>query len=315
MQDMSQYLSLSELQELQRVLLKHLVEEAQKERHVPSNEEYLTQFLEAKRIEGLSEKTIEQYENAVRGLLRELNQPISKITTEHLRIYLSNYQITHNRSKSSLDTLRRCLSSFFSWLCEEDYILRNPIKRIHKIKTVQRVKTVLSDEDVEILRDHCKNIRNRAIVDLLYATGMRVSELTNLNTDDIDFINRECVIFGKGSKERTVYFDAKTKIHLQDYIDSRDDKDPALFVSSKKPHQRLKIGSVEKILREMGHDLGIQKVHPHKFRRSMATKAIDKGMPVEQLQQLLGHTEISTTMQYAMVNQNNVKQSYRKILA
>lgn len=189
------------------------------------------------------------------------------------------------------------------------------MKRIHKIKTDKVIKETLSDESLECLRDSCDNLRDLAIIDLLASTGMRVGELVNINIEDIDFENRECVVFGKGNKERPVYFDARTKIHLKNYLKSRTDDNPALFVSLDKPFNRLQISSVEIRLRNLGRRLGIHRVHPHKFRRTVATRAIDKGMPIEQVQSLLGHSQIDTTMHYAMVNQNNVKESHRKFVA
>ena len=211
--------------------------------------------------------------------------------------------------------MRRNLSSFFSWLEEENHILKSPIRRIHKIKTKTVVKEVISDESMEILRDNCTEPRDLAIIDLLASTGMRVGELVNLNIEDINFEERECVVFGKGDKERKVYFDAKTKIHLMNYLDMRCDNNPALFVSLDKPYTRLNISGVEIRVRELGRRLNLEKIHPHKFRRTMATRAIDKGMPIEQVQKLLGHQQIDTTMKYAMVNQSNVKASHRKYIA
>lgn len=240
---------------------------------------------------------------------------VTHMTTDNLREYLTNYQKINNCSKVSIDNIRRNLSSFFSWLEEENYILKSPMKRIHKIKTDKIIKEILSDESLECLRDNCNSLRDLAIIDLLASTGMRVGELVKLNINDIDFENRECVVFGKGNKERPVYFDARTKIHLKNYLNSRTDNNPALFVSLDKPHDRLKISGVEIRLRSLGRKLGINKVHPHKFRRTVATKAIDKGMPIEQVQSLLGHSQIDTTMHYAMVNQNNVKESHRKYVA
>jgi integrase/recombinase XerD len=211
--------------------------------------------------------------------------------------------------------VRRNISSFFSWLEEEDYVLKSPMKRIHKIKTKTVVKNVISDEAIEKLRDNCRGNRDLAIIDLLYSTGIRVGELVNLNIDDIDLEGRECIVYGKGDKERRVYFDAKAKVHLKDYLDSRDDANEALFVTLDAPHERLKISGVEIRLRQLGRRLNIDRVHPHKFRRTMATRAIDKGMPIEQVQKILGHSQIDTTMQYAMVNQTNVKTSHQKYMA
>ena len=280
-----------------------------------TNGELLELFLSAKRVEGCSEKTLRYYQTTTEKALNALEKHCTHVTTEDLRGYLSDYQQKSECSKSNIDNIRRILSSFFSWLEDEDYILKSPVRRIHKIKTAKTVKETYSDESLETMRDECGNLRDLAMIDLLASTGMRVGELVKLNISDIDFENRECVVFGKGNKERPVYFDARTKIHLKNYLDSRTDNNPALFVSLLKPFDRLQISGVEIRLRELGRRLGIPKVHPHKFRRTLATKAIDKGMPIEQVQQLLGHAKIDTTMQYAMVNQANVKNSHRKFIA
>lgn len=278
------------------------------------NKELLKNFLSAKEIEGCSQRTIDYYNSTLIKMLDSLNLKIESITTEDLRNYLTEYKNRSNSSKSTIDNVRRVLSSFFSWLEDEDYILKNPVRRIHKIKTRKVVKEVLSDENFEILRDNCNNIRDLAMIELLASTGIRVGELVNLNIEDILFNERECIVLGKGDSERIVYFDAKTKIHLQKYLASRKDNNPALFVSFKKPYNRLGINGVERRIRELGQEANIKKVHPHKFRRTMATNAIDKGMPIEQVQKLLGHVQIDTTMQYAMVNQSNVKISHRKFI-
>ena len=280
-----------------------------------SNIELIDKFISAKEIEGCSKRTTKYYESTLLKMNSKLDKEITHMTTDDLRTYLTDYQKMNNCSKASVDNIRRNLSSFFSWLEEENYILKSPMKRIHKIKTDKVIKETYSDETLELLRDNCNNLRDLAIIDILSSTGMRVGELVKLNINDIDFENRECVVFGKGNKERPVYFDARTKIHLKNYLNSRTDGNPALFVSLDSPYDRLKISGVEIRLRQLGRRLGIQKVHPHKFRRTVATKAIDKGMPIEQVQSLLGHSQIDTTMHYAMVNQNNVKESHRKYVA
>lgn len=279
-----------------------------------SNEELLQLCLSAKRVEGCSEKTLRYYETTLQKLFIEVNEHVTHMTTESLRSYLSEYQQKSQCSKGNIDNIRRILSSFFAWLEDENYILKSPVRRIHKIRASKTVKETYTDEALETMRDECGHIRDLAIIDLLASTGMRVGELVRLNRDDIDFENRECIVFGKGSKERPVYFDARTKLHLKNYLETRVDDNPALFVSLLKPHNRLEISGVELRLRKLGRKLGIAKVHPHKFRRTLATRAIDKGMPIEQVQQLLGHAKIDTTMQYAMVNQNNVKISHRKYI-
>ena len=274
----------------------------------------LMNFLASKHVEGCSERTIMYYHSTIDKMLNVVNKKIEFISTDDLRKYLADYKDNNNASKTTIDNVRRVLSSFFSWLEDEDYILKNPVRRIRKIKNKKVVKEVISDENFEILRDSCSNVRDLAMIELLASTGIRVGELVNLNIDDVLFNERECVVLGKGDSERIVYFDAKTKIHLLKYLENRTDNNPALFVSFKKPYKRLGINGVERRIRELGNGANIKKVHPHKFRRTMATNAIDKGMPIEQVQKLLGHVQIDTTMQYAMVNQSNVKISHRKYI-
>ena len=299
-------------QTLETVLCKYLEEKPVKDEI--SGQELLQKFLEAKRIEGCSEKTLTYYQNTINRMFTETGKEVTHIMTEDLRSYLTDYQKQNNLSRVTIDNVRRILSSFFSWLEDEEYLIKSPIRRIHKVKTTSSIKDTYSDEDLEKMRDSCEEKRDLALIDILTSTGMRVGELGLLNQSDIDFNERECKVLGKGNKERIVYFDARTKIHLQEYLDSRDDDCEALFVSLKSPHTRLTIGGVESRVREIGRRLDIEKVHPHKFRRTLATKAIDKGMPIEQLQQLLGHKRIDTTLQYAMVKQSNVKLAHKKYI-
>lgn len=311
--EMAEYLSIPQMKKLQEVIVDTFAEN-QIEKSEISNEDFLKMFLDAKRIEGCSDRTIKYYKTTIEHFINSVDGLVRKTTTEEIREYLSLYQNRNNCTNVTIDNVRRNISSFFSWLEEEDYILKSPMKRIHKIKTKTTVKNVISDEGIEKLRDNCNGIRDLAIIDLLYSTGIRVGELVNLNIDDIDLEGRECIVYGKGDKERRVYFDAKAKVHLKAYIESRDDDNEALFVTLDSPHDRLKISGVEIRLRQLGRQLNLDRVHPHKFRRTMATRAIDKGMPIEQVQKILGHSQIDTTMQYAMVNQNNVKTSHQKYM-
>ncbi len=316
-QEMLPYLNNAQNEKLQEVLRYTLEQyEISENKNIENKSEqnYVDLFLSAKRIEGCSEKSIKYYKVTIEAMLNDLNKSVKHIVTDDIRGYLTDYQERKKSSKVTIDNIRRILSSFFSWLEDEDYILKSPVRRIHKVKTGTNIKETYSDEALELMRDNCTELRDLAIIDLLASTGMRVGEMVLLNRNDIDFNERECIVFGKGSKERVVYFDARTKIHLQNYLESRTDNNPALFVSLKTPHERLQIGGVEVRLREFGKQLGLQKVHPHKFRRTLATVAIDKGMPIEQLQQLLGHRKIDTTLQYAMVKQSNVKIAHRKYI-
>ena len=312
-QKMFAFLDDTQKEILHNTLVQCMIEETAAET-VNDTQSYLKIFLAAKRVEGCSEKTIRYYDSTIRNVLTSIGKEVKSVTTDDLRVYLDEYQKRSNASKVTIDNIRRILSSFFAWLEDENYIDKSPVRRIHKVKTCKTVKETYSDEALELMRDHCDGIRDLAIIDMLASTGIRVGELVKLNRSDVDFENRECVVLGKGNKQRRVYFDARAKIHLQKYLRSRTDNNEALFVSLQHPHNRLLISGVEIRLRELGRKLDLCKVHPHKFRRTLATMAIDKGMPIEQVQQLLGHQSVDTTLHYAMVNQNNVKASHRRFI-
>ena len=318
---MTNILSVEQLAKLNSVLLKSIskytvsMSEEQAPSLATSNETLLKAFLSAKQVEGCSYPTIRYYGNTIKQLADNMPKRFTDYTTEDIRAYLAVFQQKHNATKVTVDNVRRIFSSFFSWLEEEDYILKNPVRRIHKVKTGTQVREVLSDESLESIRDTCTHSRDLAMIDLLASTGMRVGELVKLNREDINFTERECVVFGKGNKQRIVYFNARTKIHLQQYLNERSDQNEALFVSLNDPQKRLQISGVEVRLRKIGREANVPRVHPHKFRRTLATMAIDKGMPVEQVQKLLGHVKIDTTMHYAMVSQNNVKISHRRFIS
>ena len=317
MQQMLPHLDNAQLQKLEEVLEHSLFMYEISSKYTETEDDsqkLIDAFVYAKRIEGCSEKTLKYYRTTIETMTEAIDKGVRHMQTDDLRAYLTEYQEKHGSSRVTIDNIRRILSSFFSWLEDEDHILKSPVRRIHKVKTATNIKETYTDEELEKMRDNCTELRDLAIVDMLASTGMRIGEMVLLNKADINFNERECVVFGKGDKERVVYFDARTKIHLQNYIDGRTDDDPALFVTLRAPHERIKIGGIESRLREVGKALEIEKVHPHKFRRTLATLAIDKGMPIEQLQQLLGHKRIDTTLQYAMVKQSNVKQAHRKYI-
>ena len=301
-------------QVMEQTLFHYEVSGAETKLEEDDSNDLIAMFIAAKRVEGCSEKTLKYYKTTIDAMASSLNKNVRRILTEDLRAYLTEYQSKKQSSRVTIDNIRRILSSFFSWLEDEDYIIKSPVRRIHKVKTASSIKETYSDEDLEKMRDNCKKLRDLAMIDILASTGMRVGEMILLNRDDLNFSERECVVFGKGDKERIVYFDARAKLHLQEYLDSRTDDNPALFVTLRAPHERIQIGGIEHRLREIGKRLNIPKVHPHKFRRTLATKAIDKGMPIEQLQRLLGHQRIDTTLQYAMVKQSNVKMAHRKYI-
>lgn len=318
LQEMLPYLDNAQMEQLQRVLQHTFwncsIADKPEQGSSEQAPDMVDLFLASKRVEGCSEKTLTYYKATIEASISEIGKQIRHITTEDLRSYLTEYQRKRQSSRVTIDNIRRILSSFFSWLEDEDYILKSPVRRIHRVKTSTVIKETYTDEALETMRDNCTELRDLAMIDLLASTGMRVGEMVLLNRGDIDFNERECIVFGKGDKERLVYFDARTKIHLQNYLASRTDTEQALFVSLKAPYKRLQIGGVESRLREMGKRLDIPKVHPHKFRRTLATVAIDKGMPIEQLQRLLGHQRIDTTLKYAMVKQSNVKLAHRKYI-
>ena len=312
-QDMLPYLNNFQIEKLKTVMEVTLFKVGE-DNSKTGNSELLELFLSSKRIEGCSDKSLKYYRSTIRAMFASVNKDVKQIVTDDIRTYLSIYQEKNRSSKVTIDNIRRILASFFSWLEDEDYILKSPVRRIHKIKAVNTIKDTYTDEALETMRDNCETLRDLALIDMLASTGMRVGEMVLLDRNDINFEERECVVLGKGNKERMVYFDARTKIHLQNYLSKRTDENSALFVSLKSPYNRLEIGGVEARLRELGKRLSIPKVQPHKFRRTLATMAIDKGMPIEQLQQLLGHQRIDTTLQYAMVKQSNVKIAHRKYI-
>ena len=321
LQNMMPYLDNAQLEYLKQSLETKLQDfeiiESKENRHridEDDNSTLISSFIAAKRIEGCSEKSLKYYENTIQCTVNNIAKDIKHLTTDDLRLYLTEYQERHNSSRVTIDNIRRILSSFFSWLEDEGYIFKSPIRRIHKVKTDKIIKETYTDEELETLRDNSPTIRDLAMIDMLASTGMRIGEMVLLNKDDINFAERECKVLGKGNKERIVYFDARTKLHLQQYIESRADENAALFVTLRRPYERITIGGIESRLRKLGQNLNIHKVHPHKFRRTLATMAIDKGMPIEQLQRLLGHQRIDTTLQYAMVKQSNVKLAHKKYI-
>ena len=309
---MADYLSCDQIKKLQETAVR-IFSAPDRPQSSVTNEEYMQMFLDAKSIEGCSQRTIKFYQSTIQALFKMVTTPVRSISTEEMRRFMTEYHREHNCSKVTLNNYRRNLNSFFAWLEEENHILKSPMKRIHNIKTNKVVKEIISEEEIEKLRDACGNLRDLAILDLLYSSGMRIGELVNLNRKDINLDDLECVVFGKGGKERRAYFDAKTKHDLEKYLASRDDDDPALFVSLDSPHVRLALGRIEQIFRLLGRSIGIR-VHPHKFRRSMATRALNKGMPIEQVQKLLGHNQLDTTLIYAQVSQDNVKSAHQRYL-
>lgn len=320
--DMVKYLTPYQLQKLKATLQSELedveinliLDKEKLNTDRSSNANLLKMFISAKEVEGCSNKTLKYYKEVLEKFINDIDKPIKETVTDEIRHYLMNYKEQRGCSLTSIDNIRRVFSSFYKWLEDEDYIAKSPVRRIHKIKTLTQVKEAFSDEEIEKMREGCKGIRELAIIELLYSTGIRVGELVNLNIKDMNFVERSCIVLGKGNKQREVYFDVRTKLHIEEYLKTRDDDNEALFVSKNKPYQRLTSATIELFVRNLGRSLNIEKAHPHRFRRSFASLAIDKGMPIEQVQRLLGHIKIETTMQYAIVKQSNVKFSHRKYI-
>jgi len=277
-----------------------------------ANLKILSEFISLKKAEGCSDQTIKNYYIYIRKLLFAIIKPISEITAYDVRAYLVEYKDNNNISNNTLDDRRRTFNSFFNFLEEEDYIIKNPIRKIHKIKGEKNVQLPFTEDDVELLRDECDNIRDLAIIDFLNSSGVRVSELCGLNIKDIDMDKKEGIVFGKGKKERIIYFDARTRIHLKKYLATRNDNCEALFCTKIKPYRRLDKSGIEDMCRLLGIKAGVDDCHPHRFRRTLATRLLYKNVPIEQVQKILGHSKIETTLIYAQVNQSDVKISHEK---
>ena len=276
---------------------------------------YLNMFLVRKKTEGKSDRTLKQYRFHLVNLLRTLNMQIEKITENDLFCYLAQYKKDRGASNVYLDGIRLVFSSFFGWLNAKGYIPKNPTAGLEPIKVEKRIKKPFTDEELEKLKLACAQERDLALVEFLYSTGVRASELTALNKQDIDFHSKSVVVYGKGGKEREVYLNAISCLHLKKYLNTREDDNEALFVGEKKPHERLTVAGIEKILRRIGNNAGVEKVHPHRFRRTMATNVLKKGMPLEEVRELLGHTKLDTTMIYCTVSRDNVKHSHQKFMS
>lgn len=276
-------------------------------------EQTLKKFLEAKTVERKSYQTVKYYKEVVWRFLQEVQKELVDITTDDIRGYLYHYQKMRNINKVTMDNIRRILSSFFNWLCKNQYLARNPMDLIERIKPDQTIKECYSDEQITALCDNCTNKRDLALINFLNSTMVRVGELVGLNRTDINFAEREGIVFGKGSKERTVYIDGETKLHLLQYLESRKDRNPALFVTLDSPHERLSVAGVQDALKRLGKRAGIEKVHPHRFRRTGATRQLNRGMPIEQVKELLGHSKLDTTMIYLTINKNILKSTYQRL--
>lgn len=276
---------------------------------------YLNRFLLEKGSAGLSDKTLANYKLTVGMFLDHHNKPIGEYTDEDIICYLEIYRRLRKVSFSRIKNMQSALSSFFTWLYKRKYITANPAAQLESIKVPKKIKHPFTAEELEVLRLHCGQIRDMAIIETLYSTAVRVSELTGLNRDDISFTDKEVVVTGKGNKQREVYINASMGVYLRLYLESRTDDNPALFVSLKSPHDRLDKNGIEAILKRLGKAAGVQNVHPHRFRRTAATNLLERGMPIEQVSKLLGHVKLDTTQIYCTVAQESVKASHQKYCA
>ena len=317
--DMKPYLNQRQITELNQSLMFNLEDVELVHKEKPFDEDYKKEnkrlfesFLDSKKLEGRSDNTLHYYRTTLEKLLASFDKPLQNVTTNDIREWLLLYKET-GVSNTTVNNVRRIFSSFFGWLEAEEYILRDPMRRIHRVKEEYQIKKPFSEWEIERLRVHLKDsVRDRAMFELLLSTGMRLTELRGLNQGDVDFSEREIIVFGKGAKQRIVYFDERTSLFLQKYLESRDDDNPALFVTIKNPHERLGKAGIGTTVREWGRNTNIENVHPHRFRRTMATRALRAGMPIEQIQVILGHSSIETTRIYAKVNQDDVKYAHRK---
>lgn len=272
-------------------------------------------FLDRKKLEGRSDGTIKQYELHLSKMLKYINKPVIDITEYDLFSYLMMYKNSRNVSNVYLDIIRRTFSSFFGWLCRKGYIQKNPAEGLDAIKSEKKIKKPLSDTELEMLRRSCETKRDIALLEFLYSTGVRVSELTVLEKKDINFSKMDVVVYGKGAKEREVYLTPTACMYLDEYISSRKDNEEALFVSIRYPNKRMSKAGVEARLKEIGRRAGVDNVHPHRFRRTMATNILSKGMPIEEVRQILGHSKLDTTMIYCEIKKESIKHHHKKYMS
>lgn len=271
----------------------------------------IEEFIRRKQLEGCSDATLRQYHDYMVRISIDVGKKLEDLNTNDIRSFLSNYQETRQCKNHTMDNMRRAYSSFFNFI-EEEYSILNPVKKIHKIKSEKTLQMPFTDEEIIMIEDACKNIRELTIINFLNSSGIRVSELCGLNRNSLSLNTREGKVFGKGSKERKFYIDARTKVHLEKYLKKRTDSNPALFVTANAPFNRLTKTGCEYMVAQIGTRAGVEKCHPHRFRRTLATRLIDRGVPIEQVQQILGHTKLDTTLIYAQVNQTNVKLNHSK---
>lgn len=275
----------------------------------------LEEYLMSKALEGKSPGTVERYRYELQRLLSYTNKAVQDVTDGDISGYMRAYKGIRQVSNQTLKNVRAVYSSFFAWLRDRGRIGRNPMALVENIKVEQKLKKPYTDEEREMLLRNCGTLRDKAMMEFFYSTAVRVSELASLNREDIHFISKDLVVLGKGSKERTVYLNDRTNLYMKEYLQSRTDDNPALFVGTRSPHSRLSKTGIEDIIRRTGRRAGVEKAHPHRFRRTAATNALNRGMPVQEVAQLLGHAKLETTMVYCSVDQAGVKYHHQKYLS
>ena len=275
----------------------------------------LARYVATKRIEGKAESTIKRYRDICYMMIHAICKPLHEITTYDLRYYLAVYKEHRKVSNRTLDGIRRCFSSFFSWLSVEGLIVRNPCAALSQIKFAKVVKKPYTATEMERLKQACTSIRDLALIDFLYASGCRVSEVVRLNRTDINFQTQDAVVLGKGNKERKIYLTPVALMHLQDYLNTRTDTDPCLFASLRAPYKRLSKAGIERALKQLGERARVTNVHPHRYRRTLATNLLDRGANIQDVAAVLGHADLKTTQVYCYISQSNVRASYNKYAA
>lgn len=306
------------IRKIEEVLSKYEIKPIDKQIIISNNDllKLASMFAVSKKMQGLSEKSISLYIMILKNFINTVNKELDKITATDIRLYLYNYQESHKISNRTLDMRRVVISSFFSWLTQEEYITKNPALRVNPIKHERKHKQAMTQMDLEIIRNSCKTPKELAIIEMLFSTGCRVSELVNLNIKDVNFQTKEVVLFGKGNKHRLSFLNAKAEVSLKEYLNLRKDDNTALFVSDRKPYDRIKKSGIEAIVRrivERSPDISTH-VTPHIFRHTTATVALNRGMEVTEVSKLLGHAKIETTMEYITSSTENIKNKHKSCI-
>lgn len=278
------------------------------------NEKLLQQFLDDKKLVGLSEKSLALYDSCIRYGVRIIDKGFDSITHEDIQDFFDYCIEVNHTSMTTIDNYRRIFNTFYNYCVTNGLLYKNPILKMNAVKKVKKIKQAFSHEEIIYLRENIQTLRDKAIFELLLSSGMRVGELVQLNHKDLNMNDCTVIVHGKGNKEREVFFNELAKISILRYLESRTDTNPALFVALQSPHNRFTVGGVETMFRNLGKRAGVTKVHPHRFRRHFATSLINKGVHIEQVQQLLGHAEIETTQMYIVNDDDEIKYNHKRYI-